>query len=273
MNDGFAVHPIVKVALALLLLWLGLRWFERINLYIPSRTVFAHPGTYGWSFEDLRLPAADGPLLSGWYIERGPKDPVILVCHGNAGNISHRLEKAKIFMDAGASVLLFDYRGYGKSSGSPDEQGTYEDALTFYRWLVEIKGVPPERIVVYGESLGGGVAVETALRHKSAGLILESSFTSVVDMGREVFPWLPVRHMVRYRYDNLAKLPSIRGPVLVMHSPQDDIVPYRMGRRLFEAAAEPKTFFAMKGDHNEGYIDTGAAYGAAVKNFLGRLSL
>lgn len=271
MSDGFAVHPVVKLAIALLLLWLGLRWFERINLYIPSKTLFAHPGTYGWRYDDLRLPAADGPILHGWFIERDPKDPVILVCHGNAGNVSHRLEKAKKFREAGASVLLFDYRGYGQSSGSPNERGTYEDAETFYRYLVKTKSIPSERIVIYGESLGGGVAVETAVRHKSAGLILDSTFTSVVDMGKEIFPWLPVSQMVRYRYENLSKIPAIDCPLLVMHSPQDDIVPYRMGRKLFEAALEPKTFFDMKGDHNEGYMDTGAAYGAAIKSFLGKL--
>lgn len=259
-------------SLTLLLSWLGLRWFERASLYIPSRTVVAHPGTYGLKYEDLQLETEDGASIHGWYVEKEPKSLIILFSHGNAGNISSRMEKLVRLRKAGASVLLYDYRGYGQSRGRPTEKGTYRDGEAAYRWLTQVRKVPASRIVLHGESLGCGVAVELALRHPAAGLIIESGFTSTVDMGKLILPWLPVGALVRYRYDNLAKIGRVKVPVLVMHSPQDDIIPFAMGRRLFEAAPEPKTFFEMKGDHNEGFIDTGGAYVEALARFLARVT-
>lgn len=254
--------------LGALLAWAGLRWFEKVNLYIPNRTLTAHPGSFGLKYDEFKVPTEDGALVHGWFVENKPESPVILVSHGNAGNISHRLDKLQIFRRAGASVLLYDYRGYGESQGSPSEQGTYLDAEAAYRWLTQIKGVPTRRIVLYGESLGSAVAVELALRNRPAGLIIDSAFTSTVEMGQLVFPFLPVRWMVRFKYDSLAKIGKVACPVLVMHSPQDDIVPFEMGRRLYEAAPQPKSFFEMKGDHNEGFLETGPAYGEAVASFL-----
>jgi fermentation-respiration switch protein FrsA (DUF1100 family) len=255
--------------LAGLALWMGLRWFERANLYFPSKEPSgAHPGSYGLKFEEATLPASDGPLIRAWYVENRPDSPVLLFCHGNAGNITHRLDKLLIFRRAGASVLLYDYRGYGASTGSPSEQGTYRDAEAAYRWLVEEKGVAPGRIVLYGESLGAAVAVEISLRHKAAGLILDSAFTSTADMGRLLLPFLPIGPLIRNRYESLAKIPKVPCPVLVMHNPQDDIVHFEMGHRLYADAPEPKTFFEMKGGHNEGFLDTGEPYEEAVRAFL-----
>lgn len=267
-TPGAMVHTAVNWILAALLLWLGLRWFERLNMYFPSRTIQVTPLAYGIKWEELSLQASDGPVINGWYVEDKPESPVMLVSHGNGGNIGSRVDKLLIFRRAGASVLMYDYRGYGRSTGSPTEQGTYLDAEAAYAWLTEVKKVPPGRIVFYGESLGAGVAVEMALRHEAAGLVVDSGFTSTVDMGKTIFPFLPIQWMVRFRYDNLAKIPHVKCPVLVTHSPQDDIVPYKMGRRLFEAAPEPKVFFEMKGDHNEGFVDTGKPYEEAVRRFL-----
>lgn len=260
--------PAVYGALAVLALMAGLRWFEGAMLYFPSRTLTAHPGSYGFKYEDLSLKTEDGPVLHGWYVEGKPGAPALLVCHGNGGNISHRLEKLALFHEAGASVLLFDYRGYGRSTGRPTEAGTYRDGEAAYRWLVDVKKIPAGRIVFYGESLGNGVAVELALRHKPLGLIVDSAFTSVVDMGRIVLPWFPAAWLVKYRYDNLAKIANVGCPALFLHSRQDDIIPFELGRRLFEAAREPKTFFEMKGSHNDGFLETGPAYAAAIARFL-----
>jgi len=248
-----------------------LRWFERANLFHPSRIMEADPSALGLAFEDLRLIAADGKSVQAWFVPLRPESPVIVFCHGNAGNISHRLDKLMILRRAGASVLLFDYRGYGHSSGRPDEQGTYLDAEAAYHWLVEEKKVPAGRIVIHGESLGGAVAMELALRRRVAGLILESTFTSVVEMCEHYFPFLPANLIVRFRYDTLSKIPRLSCPVLVMHSPDDDIVPFAMGRRLFAAAPEPKTFVQMKGNHNEGFLDMGPAYENAIAGFLSHL--
>jgi fermentation-respiration switch protein FrsA (DUF1100 family) len=256
---------------AIPLLWLGLRWFERINLFHPSRSLEADPGALGLAFEDLRLAAADGTSLHAWFVPLEPDSPAVVFCHGNAGNISHRLDKLMLLRRAGASVLLFDYRGYGRSSGRPDESGTYLDAEAAYRWLAEQKKVPSGRIVIHGESLGGAVAMELALRRRAAGLILESTFTSVVEMCRHFFPFLPAGLVVRFRYDTLSKIPKLSCPLLVMHSPDDDIVPFAMGRRLFEAAPRPKGFFEMRGGHNDGFLDTGPAYERAVADFLSLL--
>lgn len=267
-DPGAAAHPALYWLLIFLLFCVGLRWFEGAMLYHPGREISAHPGSYGLAYEDLNLRAPDGPLINGWYVENKPDSPVILLCHGNAGTMSNRLDKLVKFRKAGASVLLFDYRGYGRSKGVPTEAGTYRDAELFYRWLIEIKKVPPSRIVLYGESLGNGVAIEMALRHKPLGLIVDSAFTSTVDMGRLVLPWLPVDWIVKYRYDNLAKIPKISSPVLVMHSRQDDVIPFAMGQALFAAAPQPKIFLEMQGSHNDGFMDTGPAYDEAVERFL-----
>lgn len=258
------------LGLLVCLITIGLRRFERANLYFPNQILTAHPGSFGLAFEEVGLTAEDGARLHGWLIPRRPDDPVVLFCHGNAGNVSDRLQKAIILRDAGASVLLFDYRGYGHSSGSPAEKGLYRDAAAAYRFLTEKKGIRADQIILYGESLGCGVAVETALRHDAAGLILESGFTSTLEMGRLIFPRLPLRWMIADRYDSLAKIPRLSLPILIMHSPQDDIVPFAMGRRLFKAARAPKTFFEMKGDHNEGFLTTGRDYGRALEAFISR---
>lgn len=256
-------------ALAAVFFWLGLRWFERVQLYIPSRELDAHPGTFGMPYETAAFAAADGVKLHGWWIPGVASAPAILLAHGNAGNVSHRLEKAKILHGLGASVLLFDYRGYGLSEGRPTEAGLYRDAEAAHRYLRETRGVPSQDVVLYGESLGCGVAVELALRHAPRSLILESAFTSVEDMARLVFPALPVRWMVSDRFDNLAKIPRLRAPLLVLHSPDDEIVPFEMGRRLFAAAPEPKALVELKGGHNDGFLEARSAYPQALSSFLG----
>lgn len=252
----------------LAMLWVFLRWFESSNLYFPDRTLTAHPGSFGLAFEELDLTAADGVRLHGWWAPNAAESPAVIVCHGNGGNISHRLDKLMILRRAGASVLLFDYRGYGRSAGRPHEAGLYKDAEAAYDWLVETKGVPASRIVFYGESLGAAVALELALRRQGAGLIMDSSFTSTADMGRTIFPFLPMEKIVSQRYDNAAKIGRLKIPLLVMHSPQDDIVPFAMGKSLFDAAPAPKRFFEMKGNHNEGFLDSGKPYENALRDFL-----
>ena len=250
--------------------WLFLRWFERANLYFPSRALAADPGLLGLAFEDLRLTAADGTALHAWFVPLQEDSPVILLCHGNAGNIASRLDKLLALRRAGAAVLLFDYRGYGRSAGRPDEQGTYQDAEAAYLWLADVKKVPAGRIFIHGESLGGAVTVELALRRRAAGLVLESTFTSVVEMCRRVFPFLPARLVVRLRYDSLSKIPRLSCPLLLLHSPDDDLVPFAMGRRLFAAAPEPKAFVELRGGHNDGFRESGPAYERAIAGFISR---
>lgn len=248
-------------------------WLNRKLIYVPYRPLAADPSAAHLAFEDVSVTAADGPTIHGWYVPLASTAPVVLLCHGNGGNISHRLDKLLRLRAAGASVLLFDYRGYGQSTGKPTEQGTYADAEAVYAWLVSTRKVPASRIVFYGESLGSGVAVELATRHRPAGLIVESGFTSIDDMAKALFPHLPLGWMVRYHYDNVDKIGKVQAPILVMHSPDDDVVPFALGQRLFAAAREPKTFVALRGRHNDGYAVSGRVYIDAVAKFLNTLSL
>lgn len=260
--------PLVWAVLLGAALWVGLRWLENAMIFLPARALTAHPGTYGLAYEALWLSPGDGPRVRAWWIP-GPRadGPVMLCLHGNGGNLSNRVEKMKLFHDAGAAQLWVDWRGYGESSGSPSEAGLYRDALAARRLLEADKKVPPERLVLYGESLGCGAAVELAARAPAAGLIVDSGFASVPEMAKEVLPRLPA-FLIRARFDNLAKLPRIAIPALFLHSRQDEIVPYAQARLNFAAAAGPKSFVELTGTHNDGFLDSAPGYGNAIAYFL-----
>jgi hypothetical protein len=174
---------------------------------------------------------------------------VLLVCHGNAGNISHRVELSRVMLRTGASVMVFDYRGYGRSEGTSSEEGTYLDAKAAYHWLRQ-QGFAPKNIILFGESLGGGVASELALREQVGGLVLQSTFTSIADVGSELFPWLPVRWINTIKYDTLKKLPRLKLPLLVMHSRHDEMIRFRHAEKNFAAANEPKMLWETSGRHD-----------------------
>jgi pimeloyl-ACP methyl ester carboxylesterase len=225
-------------------------------------------------YEDVRLAAVDAEI-HGWWLPKDGARWTVLLCHGNAGNISHRLERARLLQQRVlASVLLFDYRGYGRSSGSPDEQGTYRDARAAYLHLVEQRGVPAGHLVLFGESLGAAVAAQLALERPAAALVLESAFTSIPEMARAAYPFLPpVGPLIRTRYETLAKLPRLRLPLLVLHGERDEIVPLEQGRRLFDAAPEPKRLFVIPAaGHNDTYLAGGEPYWRALSGFLEELS-
>ena len=166
----------------------------------------------------------------------------MLICHGNAGNISHRLELCGTLLATGASVFVFDYRGYGRSQGRPGEEGAYYRDAQAHQWL-QHRGFTGERIIAFGESLGEGVASELALRERSGGLVLQSTFTSIPDVAAELFPWLPARWLCTIRYDTLAKLPRLRLPLLVMHGRADTLIGFHHGEKNFAAANPPKLFW------------------------------
>jgi fermentation-respiration switch protein FrsA (DUF1100 family) len=191
-----------------------------------------------------------------------------LFCHGNGGNISHRLDSLVIFHRLGLNVFIFDYRGYGRSRGRPSEQGTERDALGAWRWLTEDKQTDPVTLLIFGRSLGGAIAAELANQRPSAGLILESSFTSFIDIGRAHYPFLPVRLLARYRYETIKKVAGINIPVLVVHSRQDELVPFSYGQKLFEACSEPKEFLEISGGHNDGFLLSGDVYVRGLDGFI-----
>jgi uncharacterized protein len=245
----------------------GCGWLNRSLIYQPAAELAGTPRQVGLDYEDIWLQAAGGAAVHAWNVPLASTSPVVLLCHGNGGNISHRVAKLQLLRRAGASVFLFDYRGFGHSTGKPTEEGTYEDGEAAYRWLLA-RGVPESRLVVYGESLGNGVAIELALRHNPGGLIVDSAFTSTVEIGKRIFPHLPVRWLVKYKYENLAKISRVRCPTLFLHSPDDEIIPYEMGRRLFAAAPRPKAFADLSGGHNDGFLRAARAYLEATQRFL-----
>lgn len=261
----------VVVAVAgIIFLFVMFRWFEQSQVYYPMRELEVDAAGLGRPFENVRFKTEDGVGLHGWFFPANTNSPradwAFLICHGNGGNISHCLGLCDALLKTGVSVLVFDYRGYGRSEGKPSEEGTYLDAQAAHRWLRE-KGFRGECIIAFGQSLGGGVASELALREKIGGLVLQSSFTSIPDIGAEIYPWLPVRLIATIHYDTRAKLPRIHVPVLVMHSRTDDLVKFHHAERNFAAANEPKLFCELNGGHNETDYDS-LAFGAAIEKFL-----
>jgi fermentation-respiration switch protein FrsA (DUF1100 family) len=196
----------------------------------------------------------------------GPR--VLLFCHGNAGNIAGRIRSLRLFHDLGLSVLIFDYRGYGRSEGRPSEAGTYADVRAAWRFLLEEEGLRPGEIVVLGRSLGGAVAIDLALLHPPAALIVESTFTSTIDLGSRLYPWLPVRWLGRIRYDSARKIGRVTVPKLFVHSREDDVVPFVFGRRLYDMAPEPKEFLEIHGSHAEAHFVSGERYREGLLRFL-----
>ena len=266
------LHFAAGLLLVAALLWIGLRLFEKAMVFAPSRAMYAHPGTVGLPYEALRLTASDGVSLRAWWIPGpSPAAPVMLCLHGNGGNLSNRTDKMRIFHDAGASQLWLEWRGYGESGGGADEPGLYRDAIAAWAWLNAVKLVLASRLVLYGESLGNGPAIELATRVPAAGLIVDSAFTSIPDMARVILPWFPAR-LAKIRFNNLARLPGVTIPTLFLHSPDDDIIPYEMARRNYAASGSArKSLVDLKGSHNDGFLETGPAYAKAIRDFLASL--
>ncbi len=235
---------------------------------LPSRDLSTNPDQIGLAYESVHFVTEDKQQLHGWYIPAHNGNDVLLFFHGNAGNISHRLDSIQIFHQLGLSIFIFDYRGYGKSTGKPSEQGTYKDANAAYEYLVRERSVNPGQIIYFGRSLGGAVASYLAVNHPPKALILESTFTSAPDMASRLFPIFPMRWLTRFSYSNIGNIKSIHCPVLIVHSPDDEIIPYDLGRKLYEAANPPKQFLQIRGGHNEGFLQSGKTYTQGLKDFL-----
>ncbi len=245
-------------------------FLENFLLYHPFRAIDTTPGAYGVPFEDVRFRAEDGTKLHGWHVPPAdPGGPILLWAHGNAGNLSHRAENiAFIRQRLGAGVFIFDYRGYGMSEGVPGEEGLYSDARGAYAWL---RGrVPADRIFFFGRSLGAAVMVKLASEGAAArGLILESTFESLVAMGKKMLPFLPIAWIVSQKFDAAALIPSVKMPIFILHGDADEIVPFSQGQRVFSLAPEPKRFYRIRGaDHNSTYILGGEEYWEAWRRFL-----
>ena len=243
---------LIAIPSAYLVLLLVMMAFENSLIYFPMKFPEGnwHPG--GIAVEDAWFTAADGTKIHGWYAPHRQPRAVVLFCHGNGGNITHRAEEIRALHDrVGAAVLAMDYRGYGKSEGKPDERGVLADARAARTWLANKAGVAENRIVLMGESLGGAVAVDLAADGARA-LILENTFSSVPDVAAHHYPWAPVRVLMRTRFDSAAKIRSYHGPLYQSHGDRDSLVPLELAKRLFDAANEPKQFLLVEGaEHND----------------------
>ena len=242
--------------------------FQSHYIYYPESTLLADPASIGLHFESISFEAKDGVKLSGWFIPKENSKGVILFCHGNAGNISHRLDSIQIFHRLGLDIFIFDYRGYGQSAGKPTEQGIYEDANAAWWYLIEQRKVDPNEIIIFGRSLGGAVASWLAKSYTPAALIVESTFTSLPDIAATLYPYLPVRLLLRSEYNTAKYLSRANCAVLIVHSQDDEIMPFAHGQRLFELTKEPKKFLQISGTHNEGFITSREHYEEGLNVFI-----
>ena len=238
---------------------------------VPGRALTQTPAAERMDYEDVHIETADGVSLHGWFVP-GATERVVLFFHGNAGNISHRLASIRQFRNLELSVFIIDYRGYGQSEGRTTEAGLYRDADAAWRYLTEQRGVHPQNIVIFGRSLGGSVAAHLASRQEPLALIVESSFTSVPDIAQEFYPWLPVRWLSRLNHATRDYVREVRAPLLVVHSRDDEIVPFRHGQAIFEAAPAAHTLLTLRGSHNDAHLLDERAYIEGIWRFLAVLA-
>ena len=252
-----------------LMLILFLALLQKKLIFSPSRNMVAKPSDLGLDFDDINFINRDGISLNGWFVPAKNAEFTVLFCHGNGGNISHRLDTISLFNKLPANFFLFDYQSYGRSSGVASENGLYEDVDAAWCYLTETRKIEPENIIIIGRSLGGAVAAHAAEKYSPGGLILESTFTSLPEIAKKRMPFLAVSWLINYKFTTLESLIKVKCPVLVIASPDDNIVPFSFSQKLFAGASEPKTFVQLTGDHDDCYFLCRAKYVLAVTNFFG----
>ncbi|MFA5238647.1 MAG: alpha/beta hydrolase [Phycisphaerae bacterium] len=249
-------------------LGLSLYFMQPKFLYSPVREVPYTPEELGLDFEKVVFKSSDGLMLSGWYIPAKGSELTVLFCHGNGGNIMHCLDTINILYNLGLNCFIFDYRGYGNSEGKPGEEGTYLDVAAAYKWLTEKKGTSPDDIIAFGRSLGGSIAAQLATKVKVKALVIESGFTSYVNIGRKFYPYMPVRWFARFSYRTIDYIKDVHCPVLIIHSRNDETVPFEFGLELYETANEPREFVEIFGSHNDGFLVSSETYKNAWTKWL-----
>ncbi len=240
-------------------------------IYHPQKAWTATPESEGLAFEEAAFRSSDGVKLSAWYIPASDPKGTILFLHGNKQNISLDLDALKMFHGLGYHILTLDYRGYGKSEGSPSEEGMYRDAQAAWDWLVRVKQESPERLVISGRSLGAAVAADLASKNEPRALILEAAFTSLPEAAQDLYPYFPAKVFSKYRYDTFSKLPRIHCPVLIVHSREDELIPFRHAERLYAALPGKKDFVELGGPHKGGFKPTLGKYHDGIRRFLDTL--
>lgn len=244
--------------------------FQERMIFLPSSVITITPADMGIEAEDVWFESANGKKLHGWLAYHNPDAVTILFSHGNAGNISGRVHTMKNFVDMGFNVFIYDYQGYGYSEGRPTEKGIMQDGLAAWNVLVEEYNISPDNILPVGRSLGGAVAMYIADYHNTRAVALESTFTSVPDVAARVYRIFPVRLLARVEMNSLERIRRFEGAAFVAHSPNDRVIPYDMGRTLYESAKGPAQWLEMTGNHNDGYALTGETYRQAYIDFVHR---
>lgn len=261
-----------SIILIILLTYSILAWsvyfMQSSFMFRPVREVPYTPADMGLTYEKVSLKTEDGLKIAAWFVPCEKAQMTVLFCHGNGGNMAHRLDTINILNELGLNCLIFDYRGYGDSQGKTTENGTYLDAEAAWNWLTHKKGIKEEQIIIFGRSLGGSVGAHLAINVNAAGLIIESAFTSFADIGRKYYPYLPVKLFAAFDFNTVESVKQISCPVLVMHSKGDEIIPYEFGPKIYEAANEPKEFIEIFGSHNDGFLYSGQTYKDAWANWL-----
>ncbi len=262
---------LTTLVLLLLAMFLMARWQEKHTVFFPTREFLGEPSQFGLKYEDVYFSAGTGVKLHGWYV-KGSTDNTVLWLHGNAGNISDRVEiLVSMTRSLGVSSLLFDFRGYGRSTGKPSEKGLYADAEAAFNWLVKEKKTDAGSVIAYGHSLGSAVAVDLAIKEKGklGGIVLESPFTSAKEVARMMYGGLPVDLLMTLKLDNIGRINETDVPILIIHGESDNVIPFSMGQKLYESAPEPKRFLKVPGaDHSDNYVVGGEIYWNAWRDFL-----
>jgi len=259
---------VIYAVIGLLLLNVLMYFQQPQMIFFPMSELYQTPADWGLEYEDVTLNAEDDVQLHGWYLQKRESEQVLLFFHGNAGNISHRRDSIQVFHRLGLNVLIIDYRGYGLSEGKPSEQGLYRDATAAWRYLTEEKGFDPENVIIFGRSLGGAVAAKLAAGVQARGLILESTMSSAGDFARAVFKILSRLVVIRYDFNTAQHIQRVNYPVLVLHSPEDEIMPFHLGKKVYELANQPKQFVHMRGDHNNGFLRSQPEYQQELDSWL-----
>jgi uncharacterized protein len=253
----------------ILLLAMTTNILERFFVYYPMKEISADPSRFGLQFDDVRAVTEDGIMVHGWFVPKPGARSTFLIFHGNAGNISHRLGWIQMLHELDANVMIIDYRGYGLSEGKPCEKGLYLDALAAYGWWIRERATDQSRLILVGESLGGAVAVDLASRVQVDGIVLQSTFTTAWDMAKTIMPVGLLQPLTGVRFDSAAKVRAIRCPKLFIHGNRDEIVPIRLGRRLYELSPPPKEFYEVEGaGHNDLIPAAGSEYSKRLRTFL-----
>ncbi|MBI5024533.1 MAG: alpha/beta hydrolase [Candidatus Omnitrophica bacterium] len=265
------MQSVFYIVVTVVLLAAGVRYLESRSVFYPARSIAATPAALGLAFEDVFIKTEDNVTINAWLIKSSTQRGTLIFCHGNAGNIGDRLEKILLFHQMGLNVLIIDYRGYGESQGRPSEAGIYKDAVAAYDYLLTRRDIDRSRIIGYGESLGGAVAVDLGTKRNLAALIIDSSFTNAADMAKTIYPFIP-SFLLGTKLDSVSKVRAVTIPKIFIHSRADEIVPFRLGERLYQAAAQPKEFLELPGGggHNDTPVDAREKMAREIVTFLRR---